>query len=153
MPDLEQIRQALAHNLDAIPGVQVSAYMLSNPTPPAIEIQPAETVYDETFGRGMDTWTLTIRAHVAQTLDVGAQRRLDRMLAPAGASSVKARAESDRSLGGLVEDLRVTRCAGYRVFVREGGAQTVGSEWTVQVLAPGLDDDPPDDPDDDGGED
>lgn len=137
MASLTDIREALAANLASITGLQQSAYLLSNPTPPAAEVQPSEIDYDAAFQRGMDEWTLIVRVFVGVSSDIGAQKRLDGMIASSGASSIKAAVESDRTLGGAVDDLRVTRCTGYRVFAREGGAGVLGAEWEVQVIARG----------------
>lgn len=137
MAALSDIREGLAATLKPIPGLHESAYLLSNPTPPAAEIQPSETEYDHAFGRGCDEWTFVIRVFVGATSDIGAQKRLDGMLASSGASSIKAAVEADPTLGGVVEDLRVTRCTGYRVFAREGGAGVLGAEWEVSIVARG----------------
>lgn len=137
MPSLEDIRTGLATNLAGVTGLAESPYLLSNPTPPACEIQPGPIEYDQAFRRGLDRWTLTVRVFVGPSSDIGAQKRLDTMLAPAGTDSIKAALESDRTLGGMVDDLQVTRCEGYRVFVREGAPSVLGAEWTVVVLAEG----------------
>ena len=137
MASLTSIREGLAANLDTIPKLQASAYLLSNPTPPAAEVQPGAIDYDRAMGRGHDDWLFTVRVFVGFTSDIGAQRRLDGMLASAGSASVKAAIESDPTLDGACEDLLVTRCTGYRLFGREGGAALLGAEWEVQVLAAG----------------
>lgn len=137
MTSLTDIREGLAANLATISGLQQSAYLLSNPTPPAAEVQPDEVEYDRSFQRGTDRWQLIVRCFVGATSDVGAQKRLDRMLASSGADSVKQALESDRTLGGAADDVRVVRCTGYRIFARDGGASVLGAEWTVQVLAQG----------------
>jgi hypothetical protein len=137
---LTAIRSGLKANLDpltAVEGMQISAYLLSSPTPPAIQIYPAETEYDLAMGRGLDRWTLTVQAFFALTSDVGSQVSLDALLAPAGPLSVKQAVESDSTLGGLVDDLSVVSCTGYRVYVRDSGGPVLGAEWEVQVLASG----------------
>lgn len=134
---LTEIREGLAANLACIPGLSEHAYLLSNPTPPRAEIEPGPIDYDRAFGRGMDEWTLIVRVEVALTSDIGGQKRLDLMLAPSGVFSVKEALESDTTLAGACDDLRVTSCTGYRTFVREGKPSTLGAEWTVQVIAAG----------------
>lgn len=138
MADLSVIREALARNLAAIPGLAQSPYLLSSPTPPAAEIQPDEVIYDQAMRRGLDRWRLTVRVFVGFTSDIGAQKRLDRMLATTGVESIKAALESDPTLGGAVDDLRVTGCSGYRLFSRDGGQSVLGAEWQVEVLAAGT---------------
>jgi hypothetical protein len=131
---LAQIREGLAANLATIADIQISPYVLSNPTPPAAEIEPAPVEYDQAFGRGHDRWTMTVRVFVGLTTDIGAQKRLDLYLAPSGATSVKTALESDCTLGGTVQDLHVTGCSGYRVFGRQGQAPVLGAEWQLTVI-------------------
>lgn len=138
MATLADVREGLAANLSAIPGCQVSAYMLANPTPPTIHLFPADINYDQTMGRGHDQWMFTVQAFVGSVSDIGSQKKLDEMLAPAGASSVKAAIESDLTLGGTADDLRVTTCSGYRELRREGGGPVLLAEWSVEVLVSGT---------------
>lgn len=137
MTTLAQVREGIALNLSTIADVQVSAYMLGNPTPPAIEVVPEQVTYDLAFQRGMDQWNVTVRAFVGLTTDVGAQKRLDLMLASSGANSVKAAVEASPTLGGAVDDLRVTRASGYRTYTFEGRPPVLGAEWAVEVFATG----------------
>ena len=130
------IREGIAANLVAVKGLQVSAYMLSRPTPPSAHVIPAEVSYDETMRRGMDDYILTVQVFVAYVADVAAQQRLDGFLASSGATSVKAAIESDRTLGGKVDDLRVTGASGYQVFTLDT-AQYLGVEFRIEVLATG----------------
>lgn len=134
MTDMADIREGLATNLRVIPDLQVSPYVLASPSPPAAEIVPASVNYDESFQRGGDTWTLTVRVFIGSAADINAQVRLDRMLASAGPLSVKEALEADDELGGAVDDVRVTSCTGYRQY---GDTPVLGCEWEVRVLAPG----------------
>jgi hypothetical protein len=137
MASLTDLREGLAANLASIPGLAESAYLLSNPTPPAAEVQPGEIDYLGAFQRGMDTWNFVVRVFVGATTDKGAQKRLDQMLESSGRYSVKAALEQDCQLDGACDDLVITGCSGYRIYSREGGAGVLGAEWQVQVIAPG----------------
>lgn len=138
MADFQALREGVAANLAGIPDLNESAYLLSNPTPPAAEVQPSEIDFDASMGRGADWVTLIVRVFVGLTTDIGAQKRLDRMLAGSGADSVKAAVEVDTSLGGVAEDLQVVNCTGYRTFSREGGPSYLGAEWMVRILVSGT---------------
>lgn len=147
MATFRQMREGIAANLQAITSLQVSAYMLGNPTPPYAEVIPGwpegrgdrgEIDYDRAFQRGLDSVAFTVRVMVGSASDIGAQKRLDGHLDPAGATSVKQATESDTTLGGVVEDLRVVRCGGYRLFPRDGGAPLLGAEWMVEVWTKGT---------------
>lgn len=138
MAELADLREALAANLAGVSGLTRSAYVLSNPTPPCAEIEPAPVEYDLAMHRGLDRWRFTVRVYVAANLDKGAQKRLDGYLASSGADSIKAALESDRTLAGAADDLRVTGCTGYRAYERGGQAAMLGAEWQVEVLALGA---------------
>lgn len=147
MPDYQALCEALAANLADIPGLQESSTMLSNPTPPAAEVTVGETEYDKAFGRGLDYVSFTVRVFVGFTSDQGAFHRIRGFMASSGPMSIKAAVESDRTLGGLAQDLRVTKCSGEKGFLREMGSGAsgrgatggplIGAEWTVQVFVEG----------------
>jgi hypothetical protein len=140
MFNLEVIRAALAANLAALATaeeLQPSLYMLANPTPPTIDIFPEDIDYDKAMERGGDENHVAVRACVGLTSDIGAQKKLDRLLASSGASSVKAAIESDTTLGDACDDLRVTRCSGYQVYPRADGTSVLAAQWSVQIETSG----------------
>jgi hypothetical protein len=136
MATIAEIRAGLAANLTTIDGFQVEAtgaYMLGAPTPPSIEAFPEESEYDLTMQRGTDGRNWTVRAFVGLATDIAAQKKLDLLLAPSGPMSVKAAVEADRTLGGVIDDLRVTRDTGYRLYQPTPQIQVLGCEWTVEI--------------------
>jgi hypothetical protein len=138
---MTELREGIRGNLAAIPGCQVSAHVLANPTPPSlwVEPDPVEGVqYDRAMARGLDLWTFLVWALAGTVTDRGAQDRLDGFIASAGGSSVKAAVEADRTLGGVAMDCRVTRCVGYSAYERAGlNAAYLAAQWTVEVHADG----------------
>lgn len=141
---LRETREALAAKLNSIPDLQVTPYMLSDPTPPAAHVFPTPVEFDSSFGRGSDEWTFTLQVLVSEgSGDRGKQALLDAYMEPWGPKSVKATLEEPDtedgrvSLGGVIDDLRVVRCEGYRLFVREGRAPLFGTEFTIRVTASG----------------
>lgn len=134
---LAQIRSGLATNLATVTGSpQVLTYVLSNPTPPAFVIVPASTEYDQAMARGLDKWTFRVVAIVSAASDQDGQKTIDAYLAPSGSTSIKAALESDRTLGGVVQNLRVTQVSGY-ILQEEAGIPNLTAEWTVEVYATG----------------
>lgn len=131
---MAELRQALAATLAGLDGIQESPYLLSNPTPPAAEVEPAPIDYDLAMQRGLDKWQFILRVFVGFSADRGAQMKLDSYIDPTGPGSIKSLVEVDRTLGGLCDHVQVTRCSGYRVYERQKGANAVlGAEWTVVV--------------------
>jgi hypothetical protein len=139
MANPEDIRAGLAGALRAaFRDVQVSEYVLANPTAPGLEIDmdPEGVSYDEAMARGHDEWWWIVRGFVSGATDKGAQIRRDEWLASSGSSSVKAAVETDETLGGACFDLRVVS-AQPRVYTVDN-SQYVGAEWRVQVWATGI---------------
>jgi len=114
MPTLSDIRSGLATNLATIDGLRTSAFVPDEPKPPIAVIFPENISFDSAFGRGLDEYTFTIQVIVSKVSDRNAQASMDAYCNPDGDSSVKAAVESDRSLGGLIQDLRVTEVRDYR---------------------------------------
>jgi len=134
MVDIATIREGLARNLERIRDVQVSAYMLASPVPPAIHIFPSTIEYDRSMMRGLDVLTFTIEAFVAFGLDQGGQMRMDRLLSPSGFESVKEAAESDRTLGQMVQDVHVSRLSSYRaITIPNQNDLVLSADWVVLV--------------------
>lgn len=143
MASLADIRDGLA---DAIRNgvdldMQVSAYVLADPTPPCAQVMPDEMEYHQAYGNGLENWGLIVQVIVGLGSDIGAQKQLDQMLASSGSLSVKAAIEADATIGakGTLACSTVTRTSGYRTY-RLGATQTeaLGAEWTVAVMASGT---------------
>lgn len=145
MSSLADIRAALAANLGTLKStyrdMQISPYVLSNPTLPTIWVKPAQdgvTEYHKTFETmgspdGQATWMLTVQAFVAGGGDIAAQKVLDELLDTSGDHSVKAAIEADKTLGGAANDVIVRRCISYQEYQRPDGTLALGAEWHVEV--------------------
>jgi hypothetical protein len=128
-----QIREGLAANLATLPW-QVNPYALANPTPPCLQIVRGDIEYDYTAARGLDIVNMTVQAVITHGADIGSQKVMDTFVDAVGAQSVKTLLESDRTLGGKVANLRVTRCSGDRTSTTTAGAVLV-SQWDIVVYA------------------
>lgn len=137
----EEIRQALATALEAIstPKTQILTYNEDSINPPTLlVIGPDEVLYDYTAQRGFDEWFVLVQGIAGSPTDRANQQVLDEWLAPTGATSVKAALEVDRTLGGLIQPLRVTKALGYRKYKLDNGTTVLGCEWTVSFMHAGI---------------
>lgn len=136
---LTSVRTGIAANLAALgksQGIQVSAYVLSNPTLPTIWVRPdaAELItYHQAMQNGLEHWHLVVEAFVGTGTDIGAQVKLDGLVASTGASSVKAAIESDKTLGGVAQSLMVGDAHGYAEYARPDGSTVLGAKWQITV--------------------
>jgi hypothetical protein len=135
MATIAEIRDGLKVRLDTIADVQALAYIPASPTPPAAWVLPDRVDYDGAMARGMDELRFKVHAIFPLTTDIGSQKKLDELLAPSGARSVKAAIEGDKTLGGVVDDLRVSEAQNYGVYELVGARGPVlGCEWTVEII-------------------
>jgi len=126
MATISQLRTGLATNLATISGLRTSALIPDAPQPPIAVVIPNAISYDTTFHRGFDTYTYTITLIVGRQSDRTAQTTLDGYCNPTGATSVKTAIESDKTLGGNAQTLRVTDMSTY-------GSMTIAE--TVYLIA------------------
>jgi hypothetical protein len=140
MSSLAAIRAGLVTNLNTLKttyqDMQISPYVLSNPTLPTIWVKPTQgnvTEYHQAMRNGQETWSITVQALVAGAGDINAQMVLDELLATSGAHSVKAAIEADLTLGGATDDLIVRRCISYQEYQRADGTLALGADWIVEV--------------------
>lgn len=137
--DYGAIRQGLADSLAPLNAggswISIDPYMLQNPNPPHIQIMPGEITYDIVMSRGGDELLFVVQAFVVANFDVNAQMKLDQMLADGGPLSIKELVESDRTLGGVIDDLRVRNNTGYNVYSLASRGPVLGADWHVEVVS------------------
>ncbi len=147
--DMEAIRRGLAANLRTVPDCQVSAYLLDNPTGPALEVAGFDNLdYLADFRRGA-TLHLLIEGVVPGVDSRAAYTAFDRWLIPGSDSSVVDALLADRQLTkrltdkGTVltgqpaacSDLTVTQFRGYRfVRTRDGQTDVLVGNWAIDLL-------------------
>jgi hypothetical protein len=112
---------------------QISAYVMSNPSPPCAYISAGPIVYDRAMHRGLDEIEFTVTVIFPFNVDISQQASLDELRDGSGALSVKALVETDLTLGGAVQTLRVTQSTEPRLYTRQSGPLVFGCEWQVSV--------------------
>ncbi len=138
---IAQIRAGLVVNL--IDGLgdelQISPYQLDNPSPPTIQVMGLEEMlYDQAMARGLDDITIIVQAFAGTPVDRQAQTLLDTWQTGFGGTSVKAALESDRTLGGIINDLHVMRTSGDRIYNLPDRSETRGCEFYVRIFNTGT---------------
>lgn len=142
--DIDDIAKAIAAALKPLEadkiGCQVVDAMPANPQPTGAYVTDGEISYDLTMARGLDEFEMIVTLLVGYGNDLGAQRRLRKLRD--GAKGVKALIEGEhgtdhyRRLGGLVDNIAVTRCSPPRLFGNvEAGKRPLGCQFTVRIRA------------------
>lgn len=134
-----EIMTALGDRLSSVEGLRGLSYAPDNPAPPcAFPLVPAIPSYRESMRRGAYLLPFRIALLTGAQLDRTSQHRLAAYSAPLGPLSVRAALEdTDRTLGGLVDDLIVDS-------FDPGGLQEVGAvgylggTFAVRIYASGA---------------
>lgn len=133
MASVSGIREGLANALRAIDGLRVTAHIADAITVPAAVVGPAR-LDREPATTHIDVVTVAIRVYTSRADVRSAQDTLEAYLAGSGDKSVMAALEADRTLGGVVQALRVTGFDGYDSY-EVAGVTYIGAEFTVTAWA------------------
>lgn len=107
MKNINGIREALKTNLQNITNLRVYDLIPDVVTPPCAVVGQLDFTFDIDNQRGLDQASVDIYVIVQRLSERTGQEKLDNFLAGSGSGSIKTAIESDRSLGGLVNTLRV----------------------------------------------
>ena len=94
-----------------------------------------DTIERTTFGRASSAsyaLPFQVQGLAGMATEEGAHIRLDKWLSPKGALSVWAAIESDPTLGGIVDNVIVTRCDGSQILQAASG-EMLGSTWHLNI--------------------
>jgi len=113
MASLTDLRTGIATNLATITGLRTSSFVPDNPNPPIAIVVPVSVSFDDSFKRGMQTYTFNVLVIVGRVDERTAQNKLDGFVSSTGSSSIKLAIESDKTLGGKAFDTRVSEMRNY----------------------------------------
>lgn len=107
MINISGVRDALGKNLQTITGMRVYDIIPDVVVPPCAVVGQLDFTFDIDNARGLDQASVDVYVIVQRISERAGQDKLDELLAGKGPKSIKAALESDRTLGGLVNTLRV----------------------------------------------
>ena len=107
MIKINQVRDALGKNLETITGLRVYDTIPDVVVPPCAIVGQLDFTFDINNMRGLDQASVDVFVIVQRFSERAGQDKLDNLLAGTGNGSIKTALESDRTLGGLVDTLRV----------------------------------------------
>ena len=114
------VRDALKNNLQAITNLRVYDLIPDVVVPPCAIVGQLDFTFDIDNARGLDQASVDVYVIVQRISERTGQDKLDLLLAGSGNGSIKTALESDRTLGGLVDTLRV--------ITAESGTYTSGDQ-------------------------
>ena len=123
------------HLLANISSLIVFGYVPDSIEPPTAVVGVVDNIeYDSTMARGADTYNIPVFLYVSRIDAEDSQDTLDAYLASTGASSVKAQVESDITLGGQAQSVRVVEADNYGVYTINN-IDYLGVEFMIEVIA------------------
>ena len=134
MASITDIRAGLATQIGAVPGLRTTTETPDTISPPIAIINVSNVSYDKAGSRGLDEYNFVVTVIVGRVGERTAQRLLDSYVSTTGASSVKLAIESDRTLAGKCDTLRVTDMRNYGQTVI-GEVTYLAAEFNVVVYA------------------
>jgi len=134
MASISELRIGIKTNLATINGLRVSDYQPDNINPPVAIVFPVSLNYDETFHRGMQTYTFAVQVIVGKVSERSGQSAIDSYCSSTGANSIKLAIESDKTLAGKAFDLRVTDMRNYGELT-VGEVNYLSAEFVVLCYA------------------
>ena len=105
---ISQIRDGIKKNISSIDGLRTYDIVPDVIVPPCVVVGQLDFTFDLNNSRGLDQANLDVFVIVQRFSERAAQDKLDKYLAGSGDNSIKAAIESDRTLGGACDTLRVT---------------------------------------------
>jgi hypothetical protein len=105
--NINGVRDELKKNLQTISGLRTYDLIPDVIVPPCAIVGQLDFTFDIDNQRGLDQASVDVYVIVQRISERSGQEKLDLLLAGSGNGSIKTALESDRSLGGLVNTLRV----------------------------------------------
>ena len=105
--DVNGVRDALKVNLQTISRLRIYENIPDVIVPPCAVVGQLDFTFDIDNARGLDQASVDVYVIVQRLSERTGQDKLDNFLAGSGKGSIKTAIESDRTLGGLVDTLRV----------------------------------------------
>jgi len=134
MASITELRAGIKANLATINGLRVSDYQPDSINPPVAIVFPVSLNYDETFHRGMQTYTFAVQVIVGRVSERTGQSTIDSYCSTTGSNSIKLAIESDKTLSGKAFDLRVTDMRNYGELL-VGEVNYLSAEFVVLCYA------------------
>jgi len=134
MASITELRAGIKTNLATINGLRVSDYQPDSINPPVAIVFPVSLNYDETFHRGMQTYTFSVQVIVGRVSERTGQSTIDSYCSSTGTNSIKLAIESDKTLAGKAFDLRVTDMRNYGELT-VGEVNYLSAEFVVLCYA------------------
>jgi hypothetical protein len=134
---MDALAAQITTQLSTITNLQVDGRLVSNPTPPCIDMYPGDPFMQRSsYGEGWD-YFFSVRCRVSTADQEAGQDLLLSLMDPTASTSLTSAIESDATLGGTVDDLQVEESpSSFGIFSDPGAIENrlLGAIWRVHVI-------------------
>jgi len=134
MATLSELRSGIATQLANITGLRTNSIVPDTIQPPIAIVEPTSVNYDKTMARGLLVLNFKAPDFLGRPPVRTRQKAIDAYISNTGSSSIKQVLESNRTLGGKCNDLRVTNLSSYG-SITIGDTPYLAAEFAVVVYA------------------
>jgi hypothetical protein len=130
--NVTELREGIGAALATISGLRVTDHVAGQVNPPAALVGLPRIEWDQTMARGSDLLFFDIRLFVSGSYNRTATDLLSAYLAGSGPRSVKQALESDITLDGACDSVRVLSAESG--WVEHGGGQYLVADFELEVV-------------------
>lgn len=137
-PTISAVMEAIETSLETISGLRTAEYVPDQIQPPIAVVDfPADIDYHAAFAHGKFMFEPTVTVIVSMAIDRIGTAALAGYASPTGTSSIHTAIETDKTLGGVVDDCIVLR---FRRMTQEdvNGLGYYAGVFTLRVIATGI---------------
>jgi hypothetical protein len=135
LASIKALRDGLKTRLATIAGLYAHDTIPDNVYPPAAIVGfPSSVAYDFAMRTAVARYLFPVRVIAGRVAEGEGQDKIDDLVSPDGASSVRAAIDADPTLGGVAHSTRVTTARDFGVY-EVAGVSYIGGEFEIEVIA------------------
>jgi hypothetical protein len=135
LASIKALRDGLKTRLATIAGLYAHDTIPDNVYPPAAIVGfPSSVAYDFAMRTAVARYLFPVRVIAGRVAEGEGQDKIDDLVSPDGALSVRAAIDADPTLGGAAHSTRVVAARDFGVY-EVAGVSYIGGEFEVEVIA------------------
>jgi hypothetical protein len=135
MASIKALRDGLKTRLATLTGLYTHDTIPDDVYPPAAIVGfPTAVRYDFAMRTPVSRYTFPVRLIAGRVAEAEGQDKIDDLVSPDGALSVRAALDADPTLGGVAQSSRVVEARDFGVY-EVAGVGYIGGELEIEVIA------------------
>jgi hypothetical protein len=135
MASIKALRDGLKTRLATVTGIYTHDTIPDDVYPPAAIVGfPTSVRYDFAMRTAVSRYLFPVRIIAGRTMEAESQDKIDDLVSPNGALSIRAAIDGDPTLGGVAHSTRVVEARDFGVY-EVAGVSYIGGEFEIEVIA------------------